>query len=282
MMAKNILSIKNRGALAIPGAFNAASALLIEKTGFEAVYISGAGLSNSNGLPDAGLLSMEEVARLSSFIMEATSLPAIIDADTGFGGPAEVAATVRAFEEAGASAMQIEDQEFPKRCGHLPGKSVIPEALFVEKIRAAIDARRSPDFLVIARTDARATGGLDEAITRAQAYTDAGADIIFPEALESKAEFAEFARRVPAPLLANMTEFGKTPYIGLDEWGEMGYSFVLFPMTLFRAGMKAMEETLSELKATGTQKGLLQRMQTREELYRLLRYDVDEQHGRKG
>ena len=282
MMAKNILSIKKGGALAIPGAFNAASALLIEKTGFEAVYISGAGLSNSNGLPDAGLLSMEEVARLSSFIIEATSLPAIIDADTGFGGPAEVAATVRAFEEAGASAMQIEDQEFPKRCGHLPGKSVIPEARFVEKIRAAIDARSSTDFLIIARTDARATGGLEEAIARAQAYADAGADIIFPEALESKAEFAEFARRVKAPLLANMTEFGKTPYIGLDEWGKMGYSFVLFPMTLFRTGMKAMEETLSELKATGTQKGLLQRMQTREELYRLLRYDVDGRHGRKG
>ncbi len=280
-MAKNILSIKKRGALAIPGAFNAASALLIEKAGFESVYVSGAGLSNSNGLPDAGILSMEEVARLSSFIIEATSLPVIIDADTGFGGPAEAANTVRAFEQAGASAMQIEDQEFPKRCGHLPGKSVIPEAEFVEKIRAAISARSSTDFLIIARTDARATSGLDEAIKRANAYIKAGADIIFPEALETKEEFIDFARAVKAPLMANMTEFGKTPYIGLDEWSEMGYSFVLFPMTLFRAGMKAMEDALSELKQKGTQKGMLERMQTRDELYRLLRYDMDGQHGRK-
>ena len=280
-MAINLLSIKSGGAIAIPGAFNAASALLIEKAGFQAVYISGAGLSNSNGLPDAGLLSRDEVVRLSSFIIDAVSLPIIIDADTGFGGPVEMAKTIKAFEETGASAIQIEDQVFPKRCGHLPGKSVIPQAQFVEKIKAAVDARKSPDFLIIARTDARATNGLDEAIKRANAYINAGADIIFPEALETKEEFIEFTRAVKAPLMANMTEFGKTPYIGLDEWGEMGYSFVLFPMTAFRAGMKAMEEALRELKERGTQKGLLGKMQTREELYKLLRYDLDERHGRK-
>lgn len=280
-MAINLLSIKSGGAIAIPGAFNAASALLIEKAGFQAVYISGAGLSNSNGLPDAGLLSRDEVVRLSSFIIDAVSLPIIIDADTGFGGPVEMAKTIKAFEETGASAIQIEDQVFPKRCGHLPGKSVIPQAQFEEKIRAAVDARKSPDFLIIARTDARATNGLDEAIKRANAYINAGADIIFPEALETKEEFIEFTRAVKAPLMANMTEFGKTPYIGLDEWGEMGYSFVLFPMTAFRAGMKAMEEALRELKERGTQKGLLGKMQTREELYKLLRYDLDERHGRK-
>jgi len=280
-MAINLLSIKSGGAIAIPGAFNAASALLIERAAFQAVYISGAGLSNSNGLPDAGLLSRDEVVRLSSFIIDAVSLPIIIDADTGFGGPVEMAKTIKAFEETGASAIQIEDQVFPKRCGHLPGKSVIPQAQFEEKIRAAVDARKSPDFLIIARTDARATNGLDEAIKRANAYINAGADIIFPEALETKEEFIEFTRAVKAPLMANMTEFGKTPYIGLDEWGEMGYSFVLFPMTAFRAGMKAMEEALRELKERGTQKGLLGKMQTREELYKLLRYDLDERHGRK-
>ena len=192
-----------------------------------------------------------------------------------------MAKTIKAFEETGASAIQIEDQVFPKRCGHLPGKSVIPQAQFVEKIKAAVDARKSPDFLIIARTDARATNGLDEAIKRANAYINAGADIIFPEALETKEEFIEFTRAVKAPLMANMTEFGKTPYIGLDEWGEMGYSFVLFPMTAFRAGMKAMEDALRELKERGTQKGLLGKMQTREELYKLLRYDLDERHGRK-
>jgi len=280
-MAINLLSIKSGGAIAIPGAFNAASALLIERAAFQAVYISGAGLSNSNGLPDAGLLSRDEVVRLSSFIIDAVSLPIIIDADTGFGGPVEMAKTIKAFEETGASAIQIEDQVFPKRCGHLPGKSVIPQAQFVEKIKAAVDARKSPDFLIIARTDARATNGLDEAIKRANAYINAGADIIFPEALETKEEFIEFTRAVKAPLMANMTEFGKTPYIGLDEWGEMGYSFVLFPMTAFRAGMKAMEDALRELKERGTQKGLLGKMQTREELYKLLRYDLDERHGRK-
>ena len=280
-MANNLLSIKSGGAIAIPGAFNAASALLIERAAFQAVYISGAGLSNSNGLPDAGLLSRDEVVRLSSFIIDAVSLPIIIDADTGFGGPVEMAKTIKAFEETGASAIQIEDQVFPKRCGHLPGKSVIPQAQFEEKIRAAVDARKSPDFLIIARTDARATNGLDEAIKRANAYINAGADIIFPEALETKEEFIEFTRAVKAPLMANMTEFGKTPYIGLDEWGEMGYSFVLFPMTAFRAGMKAMEDALRELKERGTQKGLLGKMQTREELYKLLRYDLDERHGRK-
>jgi len=274
---KNLLTIKTKrkGALPIPGAFNAASAMLIEKAGFEAVYISGAGLSNSNGLPDAGLLSREEVLRLSSYILKAVSVPAVIDADTGFGGPQDAALTVKAFEEAGASAIQIEDQEFPKRCGHLPGKSVIPAAEFAEKVRAAASARSSKDFQIIARTDARGAGTLDEAIQRATLYIEAGADIIFPEALETREEFIEFARAVKAPLMANMTEFGKSPYLTMDDWSEMGYSFVLFPMTAFRTGMKAMEEALSELKEKGTQKGLLNRMQTREELYRLIKYDIN-------
>ena len=276
MAEKNLLTIKTKrkGALPIPGAFNAASAMLIEKAGFEAVYISGAGLSNSNGLPDAGLLSREEVLRLSSYILKAVSVPAVIDADTGFGGPQDAALTVKAFEEAGASAIQIEDQEFPKRCGHLPGKAVIPAEEFIDKIKAARAGRTSPDFLIIARTDARAPQGLDEAIRRGRQYASAGADMIFPEALETKEEFREFSKQVNAPLVANMTEFGKTPFITLDEFTELGYSLVLFPMTAFRAAMKAVEEALAEIKGAGTQKGLVGRMMTREEIYRLIRYDI--------
>lgn len=270
MTLKELLERKE--IIVAPGAFNAASAMLIEKAGFPAFYISGAGLSNSNGLPDAGILTLEEVARLTSYITGAVSIPAIIDADTGFGGPAEVRAAVKALEAAGAGGVQLEDQEWPKRCGHLPGKKVIPAPEFAEKIKAAVEARSNPGFRIIARTDARAVEGLGAAVTRARLYAEAGADVIFPEALESKEEFAEFSREVKAPLMANMTEFGKTPYLGVDEFREMGYAIVIFPMTCFRSAMKAMEEALSELKERGTQKGMLERMQTREELYRMLRY----------
>lgn len=263
-----------KGAVAVPGAFNAASALLIEKAGFRAVYVSGAGLSNSSGVPDVGVITRDESVRLSTYIIKAVSIPVIIDADTGYGGPTEVEKTVRAFEAAGASAIQIEDQEFPKRCGHLPGKTVVSAEEFAEKIRAAAGARKSRDFLIIARTDARAVNGLDDAIERARLYTKAGADAIFPEALESVDEFRRFSEAVKNPLVANMTEFGKTPYITVDEFGSMGYSVVLFPMTAFRAAMKAMEEALSTLKEKGTQKGMLLKLQTREELYRLIGYEV--------
>ena len=266
--------LTGKKAVAAPGAFNAAAALLVEKAGFEAVYISGAGLSNSNGLPDAGILSREEVLNLSTAIIKSVKIPAIVDIDTGFGGPQEVRETVRLFEAAGAAAIQIEDQEFPKRCGHLPGKAVIPAEEFVDKIKAARAGRTSPDFLIIARTDARAPQGLDEAIRRGRQYASAGADMIFPEALETKEEFREFSKHVNAPLVANMTEFGKTPFITLDEFTELGYSLVLFPMTAFRAAMKAVEEALAELKDAGTQKGLVGRMMTREEIYRLIRYDI--------
>jgi methylisocitrate lyase len=268
------LKLTGKKAIAAPGAFNAATALLVEKAGFEAVYISGAGLSNSMGVPDAGVLSREEVVGLSSVIIKAVKIPAIVDVDTGFGGPQEVEKTVRLFEAAGASAVQIEDQEFPKRCGHLPGKTVVPAEEFMEKIKAAAAGRGKADFHIIARTDARATGGLDEAIKRGRLYAAAGADMIFAEALETKEEFREFGKQVKAPLVANMTEFGRTPLITLDEFTELGYSLVLFPMTAFRTAMKAVEEALAELKAAGTQKGLVKKMMTREELYRLIRYDV--------
>ncbi|MBI1912474.1 MAG: methylisocitrate lyase [Deltaproteobacteria bacterium] len=271
-MPASVKSIIEKTTIAAPGAFNAASALLIEKAGFDCVYISGAGLSNSSGVPDAGVLSLEEVLNLSSYIIKAVKIPAIVDVDTGFGGPAEVKKTAEAFERLGAGAIQIEDQEFPKRCGHLPGKTVIPAEEFIQKIKTATGARKSKDFLIIARTDARAVEGLDGAIRRANMYIEAGADIIFPEALESKDEFARFAREVEAPLMANMTEFGKTPYMTLYDFRNMGYSIVLFPMTCFRIAMKSMEDALVELNRNGTQKGLLERMQSRQEFYELIRY----------
>lgn len=272
-MRRRLKGIFSGKALPVPGAFNAASAMMIEKAGFEAVYVSGAGLSNSSGLPDAGLLTLADTVRLASTIIKAIGIPAIVDIDTGFGDAARVREAVRMFEEAGADAVQMEDQEFPKKCGHLPGKRVVPPAEFADKIKAAASARKDKDFLIIARTDSRAVAGLDDAIERARLYIEAGADMIFPEALETKEEFREFSKSVKAPLMANMTEFGKTPYITMDEFSEMGYSIVIFPMTCFRIAMKAMEEALNELKGTGTQKGLLDRMQTRAELYRLLKYE---------
>lgn len=262
------------GTLSVPGVFNAATALLAEKAGFKAIYISGAGLSNSNGLPDTGLLSREEVLELSSYITRSVDIPAIVDVDTGFGGPEEAAKTVEAFESIGAGGVQMEDQEFPKRCGHLEGKRVVSAEEFALKIKAACSARKDKDFFIIARTDARAVEGMDAAIKRANIYIEAGADCIFPEALESKEEFALFSRSVQAPLLANMTEFGKSPYLSSTEFRDLGYSIVIFPMTAFRIAMKAMDEALEEIRKEGTQKGMLDRMQTREELYKLLRYSI--------
>ncbi len=258
----------------MPGAFNAAAALLIEKIGFEAVYISGAGLSNGMaGVPDIGLLTMTEMVQQSGYITNAVNIPAIADADTGFGDLPNIERTVKAFEKAGVAGIHIEDQEFPKRCGHLHGKKVIPAQDMEEKVKTACDARENPDFLIIVRTDSRTVEGLEGAIKRAKIYIDAGADVIFPEALESKREFEIFAKEVKGvPLMANMTEFGRTPYLSVKEFEDMGYSIVIFPLTAFRVAMKAMKEALTELKKTGTQKRFLDRMQTRDELYKLLRY----------
>lgn len=273
--AATLKQLLKKGTLVLPGAFNAASAMLIEKCGFKAVYMSGAGISNSSGLPDIGILTREEFVRQAGYIANAVNIPVIADADTGFGGPSEVKVTVRLFEKAGVAGIQIEDQKpATKRCGHLSGKEVISAKAMAEKIKAACSARRSDDFLIIARTDARGVTGFDDAIDRAKIYADAGADVIFPEALESKEEFRKFAKKVDAPLMANMTEFGKTPYITAREFEDMGYSVVLFPMTAFRIAMKAMEKALLALKQKGTQKGFLKDMQTREELYKLIGYDA--------
>ena len=260
--------------LLLPGVFNGASALLAEDAGFKGVYISGAGISNAlAGLPDKSLLPLEMVILQTMLITRVISIPAIADADTGFGN---IHKTVSLFEKSGVSGIQIEDQRFPKRCGHLPGKELVTAQTMAKKISSAVKARKSPDFLIIARTDAKGVTGLSDAIERAKVYIDSGADIIFPEALETPQEFERFAREVKVPLMANMTEFGKTPYLTVEQFQSLGYSIVIFPMTAFRVMMKAMKETFQVLKTTGTQKPLLKKMQTRKELYRLLRYDGDQ------
>lgn len=264
------------GTVALPGAVNALSARLIEREGFSAVYVSGAVLSNSvGGVPDVGLMTLSDLETHCAHIARAVSLPVVADADTGFGGPENAARTVRLLEAAGVSGIHLEDQEFPKRCGHLEGKTLVPVEDFCEKLAAAAAAKANPDFLLIARTDARAVAGYDDAVRRAHAYLDAGADAIFPEALETEEELERFARDVPSLLLANMTEFGKTPYLTVDDFAALGYRLVIFPVTLQRVAMKAMEETLRVLHQCGTQRSLLDKMQTRQELYDLLDYSPD-------
>ena len=263
-----------QGCVMMPGAFNAASARLVERAGFQAVYVSGAGLANATaGMPDIGLLTLTEVARLAGYIADAVRIPALADADTGFGGPENVARTVHTFERAGLAGMHLEDQTFPKRCGHLTGKELVPAEEMIARITAAVQARRDGDFLLVARTDARSVEGLDAAVRRAQDYVQAGADAIFPEALESALEFREFARRVRAPLLANMTEFGRSPLLSARQLGAMGYRMVIFPLTAFRVSMKAAERCLRDLRRRGTQQSWLGQMQNRQELYDLLGYD---------
>jgi methylisocitrate lyase len=266
---KSFRATIRRGCTVMPGVFNGASARLAERAGFRALYVSGAGLANATaGVPDIGLLARDEVVRLTGHIARAVRVPVLVDADTGFD---DAAKTVRDLEAAGAAGLHIEDQMFPKRCGHLAGKSVIPAAAMCRKLRAALKARRN--LVIIARTDARGVEGFDAAVGRARQYLAAGADGIFPEGLESRAEFAEFARQVKAPLLANMTEFGQTPMISAREFAKMGYRMVIFPMSAFRVSMNAMDELYRQLKRAGTQKAALKKMQTRAELYELLRYD---------
>ncbi len=257
----------------LPGAINALSGRLIERMGFDAMYLSGAVLANSvGGVPDVGLMTLTEAEVHAKSIARVTSLPIVADADTGYGEADNTARTVRVMEEAGVSGIHLEDQVFPKRCGHLEGKELVPAEAFCEKIQAAAGAKASDDFLLIARTDARGVIGIEETIRRANLYIEAGADAIFPEGLRSADEFARVAKEVPAYLLANMTEFGTTPYLSVDEFAQMGYRLVIFPVTLQRAAMKAMEEVLAAIQTEGTQKSVLERMQTRQALYDLLEY----------
>ncbi|MDT7864559.1 MAG: methylisocitrate lyase [Thermoproteota archaeon] len=264
--------IKNREILIAPGVFNPITALLCKKMGFEVLYFSGASFSGSLALPDLGMITLTEVVEEVKKITSIVNLPLIVDADTGFGETINVYRTVKELEKAGASAIQIEDQVMPKKCGHLEGKILVKEEDMVKKIRMAIEARKSEDFLIIARTDARTVEGLERAIERAKIYVEAGADMIFPEALESLEEFKEFAKNIKVPLVANMTEFGKTPYITVEEFKESGYKIVLFPVTLLRVSLYAMKEVLKEIKEKGTQKYFLDKMMSRKEFYDLIDY----------
>ena len=262
------------GCVAMPGVFNGAMGRLVERAGFDAIYISGAGLCNATaGVPDIGLLTLTEVAQLAGYVAHAVKIPCIVDADTGFGGPANAARTIRQFQRQGLAGCHIEDQEFPKRCGHLAGKSLVAVEDMNEKIAAAVAAKKDKDFLLIARTDARAVESFAKAVERAQSYLEAGADAIFPEALQNEQEFKDFAKEVKAPLLANMTEFGKSPLLSLGQLADFGYRMVIFPQTAFRVSMFAAAQMLRDLKTSGTQEGWLDRMQTRKELYELLDYD---------
>ncbi len=282
--ARHLRTQLQRDTLAVPGVFNAFTARLVENAGFSAAYVSGAGLAASRALPDIGLLTMTEVVTETRHMTQMVQIPVIVDADTGFGDVHQVYRTVRELESAGAVGIQLEDQALAKRCGHLPGKTLIDRDTMCQKICSAVEAKQDPDLVIIARTDARAVEGLDGAIERMRAYRAAGADAIFPEALQSAKEFeavADALRDSGSFLVANMTEWGQTPYITVKEFARMGYHAVLFPMTVFRMMAKAGEEALLELKKYGTQESFLGRMQTRQALYEVLEYQTYDQFERQ-
>ncbi len=262
-----------QGPLMIPGAFCPLVARLAERLGFQAVYLSGGALSASLAVPDVGLLTLTEFVEAGRALAAATRLPVLCDADTGFGDALNAERTVRLFEGAGVAGIHLEDQQLPKRCGHLSGKSLVDAADMVAKIRAAVAARRDRDFVLIARTDARGVTGFEDALRRARLYVEAGADAIFPEALENANEFAAFARALNGtPLLANMTEFGKGPLLDFKELSAMGYRMVLYPVSTLRAALRAAQTVLEDLQAKGHQRDQLPHMLTRAELYDLLDY----------
>jgi len=259
--------------LQFPGAHAPIVSLVIEEQEFDGVYISGAALSAELGLPDIGLTTLHEVANRGHQIASVTGLPAIIDADTGFGEAMNAARTIQEIEAAGLAGCHIEDQLSPKRCGHLDNKVIIERAEMVQKVRAAADAKSDPNFLLMARTDAKASEGLESAIVRAKAYVDAGADAIFPEALHTEAEFEAVRKAISVPLLANLTEFGKTPLLTRKQLEDLGYNIAIYPVTSLRLAMKAVEDGYAALKRDGTQANLVGDMQTRARLYDLLRYE---------
>ena len=263
--------LKSKDIIPVIGVFNPISALLVESMGFEAAYLSGAALTGSYAMPDLGLITLSELAESTRYITRVVNIPLIVDADTGFGEVINVQRTVKELVDANAAAVQIEDQVLPKKCGHLKGKKLIPPEEMAKKIVAAKKIG-GEDILIIARTDARGVEGLDSAIERARIYVKAGADIIFPEALTSEEEFKEFARKISVPLLANMTEFGKTPYYTVDQFKEWGYKLVIFPVTLLRISLGAMREALKVIRERGTQRDILDKMMTRQEFYDLIGY----------
>lgn len=258
------------GIIQIPGAHDAMAALLAKEQGFNTLYLSGAAFSASLGLPDLGLITLTELAMRSREITRATGLPLLVDIDTGFGSVLNVTRTIQELLDAGVAAIQMEDQDLPKKCGHLNGKKLVSTEDMVQKILAARKA--SPDIVIVARTDAKSVEGFDAAVHRAKEYMKAGADAIFPEALQTEEEFKQFAKEVDAPLLANMTEFGQTPYFSAQQFEEWGYKMVIYPVTSLRIASKAIENVYSLIKETGSQKGALDQMQTRKELYETIKY----------
>ncbi|MEL6645411.1 MAG: methylisocitrate lyase [Pseudomonadota bacterium] len=257
-----------------PGAFLPLVGIEIERQGFEAIYLSGAVLAADLGLPDIGLTTLTEVADRAEQFGRVTNLPIILDCDTGFGEPMNVARCVEIMESRGMAALQIEDQEMPKRCGHLDGKTLVGTDIMLRRIRAAIEARRDPDTVIIARTDAFASEGIDGVIARSRAYVEAGADVIFAEALTGADDWRAATQAIAAPLLANMTEFGKSDLISADALQALGASVVIYPVTLLRLAMGTTRRSLAEIAETGTQTGLIDAMQTRAELYDLLDYQA--------
>jgi methylisocitrate lyase len=278
---KRLRQLVERDTIQIPGAPTALFGRLIEQTGFEAVYLSGAAFSAGVlAMPDVGLFTLSELVEHTRLLARAVGIPVIVDADTGFGAAVIVARTVAELEAAGAAAIQIEDQLLPKRCGHLSGKMLVSADEMCTKIRAAVAARTDPDTVILARTDARGVTSFDDAVERATRYRAAGADWIFPEALADRVEFERFAEAIDAPLVANMTEFGRGPLLTLDELADLGYAAALYPVTVMRVAMKAAEAALATLAADGTQAEILDLMQTRDELYDLLDYQDYEQRDR--
>jgi len=267
--------LKENKIVVIPGAFNAASGLVAKNVGFQSLYLSGSGIATGSfGIPDLGITTLDDVACETSRMSKATQLPLLVDADTGFGDEAQA---VRKLETAGAMGIHLEDQVFPKRCGHRPGKDLINAEEMVQRIRNACDARSNPDFFIIARVDSRNVNGFDDALERAKQYQTAGADAIFAEALENIDEYKKFTNSLRIPVLANMTEFGRTPMLSVFEFESVGVRMVIFPLTAFRCMMKSVEDVYKVLKKEGSQKSILNKLQTREEFYRLLNYYEKEQ-----
>lgn len=256
--------------LQIPGAHDGMSALIAKESGFKALYLSGASYTASRGLPDVGLIYSNEVADRARDIVRAANLPLLVDIDTGFGGTINVARTAREMVEAGVAAVQIEDQSLPKKCGHLNGKKLIDKEEMAAKIKTIKNI--APTLYIVARTDAKAVEGIENAIERANTYADAGADAIFPEALTSEEDFRIVYQKVDIPLLSNMTEFGKTPYFTAQEFKDFGFDMVIYPVTSMRVAAKAYEEVFNEIKEKGTQKYYLDKMQTRQTLYETIKY----------
>ncbi|MFM7133236.1 MAG: oxaloacetate decarboxylase [Planctomycetota bacterium] len=266
-----------RGTVFVPGAFNALVARSVARAGFEATYISGGATANVSGYPDIGLVTLTEMCRTIREIADASGIPVIADADTCYGEVECCVRTVVEYERAGAAALHLEDQVFPKRCGHLDGKDLVPAQAMAEKVAAMAAHRPSRDFVLIARTDARHVTGFDDMVARANLYREAGADVIFPEGLHDADEFARFMKASPGPTLANMTEFGKTKHLHVDEFRALGVSIVIYPLSLMRIAMKAVEDGLAALRADGSFERSLVRMQSRKELYELLGYAPGEQ-----